>query len=55
MIFLSVLALFLNDLLAVIITALGANLVALLELVALRAFYKTGSFKFPVSKTGIRL
>lgn len=48
------LALFLNDLFTIIVSALRAYLVALFKFVALRAFNKARSFEFPVCKTGIR-
>lgn len=48
------LALFLNDLFTIIVSAFLAYLVALLKFVALGALYKARSCEFPVSKTGIR-
>ncbi len=47
-------ALFLNNLLTVIISAFGTYLVALDQFVALGALGETGCFEFPVCKTRIR-
>ena len=45
-----VFAIFLNDKLAVIVAALGANMMVFLKLMALRALCKTGGLELPICR-----